>query len=127
MRIRWVRVVVTAFLLEAFLIALTIPLAATVGIEAILPYVPVVLFVTGFLSGWWIARKVVSLFVLHGILVGIVATLIYLGLVFSQSGSLMPVIEMYGPFLFFASNAARLLGCAAGAYTGSRRRRAELA
>jgi hypothetical protein len=127
MRIHWVRVVLTAFLLEAVLIALTIPLAATVGIEGVLPYVPIMLFVTGFLACWWIARKVGSLFVLHGILVGVVATLIYLGLVFGQFGSLMPVLEMYGPFLFFVSHAARFLGCAAGAYTGSLRRRAELA
>ena len=42
-----------------------------------------------------------------------IATAIYLGLVFA-SGSLTQVFELYGPFVFLLANGLRLLGGIAG-------------
>ena len=122
MRIYLMRTVGAAFLVELVLVALTIPVAALFGMDAFLPFVPVTCLAVGFPFGWWAARKLQSGFVLQGTLVGIVATLIYFGLVLGQFGSVKPVFELYGPFLFFLSHAAKILGCAAGAYACGRRR-----
>lgn len=122
MKIHWLRVVIAAVLFEVALIAITIVVAQFMEIEAFLPVVPAVVFVVGFPFGMWAVRKAASGFVLHGTLVGIVATFIYLALVLSQYGSLTPVIDMYGPVSFFLANALKILGCAAGAYAVGRRR-----
>jgi hypothetical protein len=79
-------------------------------------------FVVGFPFGMWVVRTVASGFVLHGALLGVVATLIYFGLIISQSGSITPVIDAYGPVSFFLANALKILGCVAGAYVAGRRR-----
>lgn len=122
MKIRWMRVVVTAILFEVVLFAITVLLSLFIEVEAVLVFVPVFVFVVGFPFGMWIARKLSSGFVLHGALVGVVATLIYLGLLLGQFGSLTPVVEMYGPVSFFLANALKILGCVAGAYAGGRSR-----
>ena len=122
MKIRWIRIVVAAVLFEVALIALTVVVSLFMPVEAFLSYVPAVVFVVGFPFGMWVVRKAASGFILHGTLVGVVATLIYLALVLGQFGSLTPVIEMYGPVSFFLANALKILGCVAGAYAQSRRR-----
>ena len=122
MKIHWARVVVAAVLFEVVLIAMTIVSTQFVEMEALLPFVAPVAFVVGYPFGMWVARKLARGFVLHGTLVGVVATLIYLGLVLGQFGSLTPVIDMYGPVNFFLANALKILGCVAGAYAASRRR-----
>jgi hypothetical protein len=117
---RWIRIIVFAVLYEVALIAITIPFALYIAMESLVVFVPPVLFVVGLPFGLWTVRKVKSGFVLHGALVGVVATLIYLGLILGQYGSLTPVIELYGPFLFFLANAMKVVGCSAGAYAGGR-------
>lgn len=124
MKVQWVRVIVAAVLYEVVLFAITIAMTLFVPIEALLPYVPAVVFVVGFPFGMWAAKKLASGFVLHGTLVGIVATLIYFALILGQLGSITPVIEMYGPVPFFLANALKILGCVAGAYAAGRRREA---
>jgi hypothetical protein len=123
MKIYWMRVVAAAFLVELVLVALTIPLLAVVTMQVLVPFVAPVCAIVGFPFGWWAVRRAQSGFVLHGTLVGIVATLIYLGLIFGQAGSLTPVIAVYGPFWFFLANAAKILGCVAGAFVSGRRRK----
>src|SRR6476620_7519514 len=98
MKIYWIRVVAAAFLLEVALVAVTIPLLAVVSMQTLVPYVGPVCAIVGFPFGWWSARKAQSGFVLHGALVGIVATIIYLGLILGQNGSLKPAIDVYGTF-----------------------------
>jgi hypothetical protein len=122
MKIHWIRVLVAAALLEVALVAITLAISLFMEVRAFLPFVPVVVFVVGFPFGMWIARKLAAGFVLHGTLVGIVATLIYLGLVLGQFGSLRPTIDAYGPFPFFLANAMKILGCVAGSYAAGRRR-----
>jgi hypothetical protein len=123
MKIYWIRVVAAAFLLEVALVAVTIPLLAVVSMQTVVPYVGPLCAIVGFPFGWWSARKSQSGFALHGTLVGIVATAIYLGLILSQNGSLKPVIDVYGPFLFFLANAAKIAGCIAGSFACGRRKR----
>jgi hypothetical protein len=122
MKIQWIRVIVAAILFEVVLVAVTLVISLFVPVEEILQFVPPVVFVVGFPFGMWVARKAAAGFVLHGTLVGVVATLIYLALVLGQAGSLTPVIEMYGPVTFFLANALKILGCVAGAYAEGRRR-----
>jgi hypothetical protein len=122
MKIHVIRILVAAVLFEVALIAITIVVSLFMPVEAFLPYVPAVVFIVGFPFGMWVARKPAAGHVLHGTLVGIVATIIYLGLVLGQFGSLTPVIEMYGPVSFFLANALKILGCVAGAYAAGRRR-----
>ena len=126
MRIHWIRAVVAGFLVELVLVALTIPITALVSMETLVPFVPPLCAVVGFPFGWWAARKSQSGFVLQGTLVGIVATAIYLGLVLGQLGSIKPAIELYGPFLFFLANAAKIIGCMAGAFACGRRRKTNM-
>jgi hypothetical protein len=124
MKIHWIRILVAAFLFEAVLVVLTIPFAALFGMEPLLPYVPAVCFIVGYPFGAWAARKAESGILLHGLLVGIVASIIYFALILAQMGSVQPVVEMYGPVLFYLANALKILGCVAGAYVGGRRRAA---
>src|SRR5262245_36900079 len=105
MKIYWIRVVAAAFLVELVLVALSVHLLAVVTMQALVPFVGPLCAIVGFPFGWWAVRKAQSAFVLHGMLVGIVATLIYLGLIFGQAGSLKPAIAVYGPFWFFLANA----------------------
>jgi len=127
MKIRWIRAVTAAVLVEVALVILTIPVTAVFSMEAFVPFVPAVCFAVGFPFGWWATRKSESGFVMQGMIVGIAATLIYFGLILSQFGSLKPAIDVYGPFLFVLANAAKILGCVAGAVVCGRRRVAVLA
>jgi len=122
MRIHWIRVLAAAVLLEVALIVITLGLALFVEVQAILPFVAPVVFIVAFPFGMWVARKPLAGFVLHGAMVGVVATLIYFAIVIAQLGSLKPAIEAYGPVSFFLANALKILGCMAGAYAGGRGR-----
>lgn len=123
MKIRWLRAIVVAFLYEVALFALTILLTTFATMEQIVPWVPVLVFVMGFPFGLWAARPLVTAQVLHGFLVGIVATLIYFGLVLALSGgSIRPVYELYGPALFFLSNTFKIAGCVAGGWAAGKLR-----
>jgi hypothetical protein len=123
-RIHWARVVVAGILIEVVLIAMTIPLVAVFGEQfmaerAFLVGVPILVFVVGFLFGWWLGRKVPRP-MLHGLLAGIVATVIYLGLILASSGSLEPAIAVYGLPLFVFANGMRIAGCIIGGAAGAR-------
>ena len=123
MKVRWLRILVAAFVYEVALIALTIPLTFFIAMEDLVPAVPAIVLVVGFPFGMWVARTLTSGFVVHGILVGIVATAMYLGLILATSGgSLQPVIDLYGPVAFFLANALKVAGCAVGAYVAGRKR-----
>ena len=121
-RIHWGRVVIGAILVEVSLIVTTVPVALVFGPTAFFAVVPPACFAMGFLFAFWVARKVESRFILHGTMVGMIATAIYIGLWLGQSGSIMPAIELYGPFLFILSNGLRILGCVAGAAFAERKR-----
>jgi putative membrane protein (TIGR04086 family) len=79
-KIHWVRAVFGGFLAEVLVIALVIPIALKFGQEPLLYVAPIASLISCFLFGLWVARGVESRFVLHGLLVGVVATLIYVAL-----------------------------------------------
>lgn len=115
MSIRWMRVILGALLLEVVLVVTLVPLSF-VNMTLFLTAVPIGVFVFGYLVSWWILRKVPSP-ILHGALIGIVATAMYLGLVFAQPGGYTAAIGTYGVPLFWFSQAMRIAGCVAGGAT----------
>ena len=122
-RIDWGRIVAGAFLVELVLFVVLIPIGIVVmpaggamtDSTIFLMSVPIGLFVLGAAVTAWILRRVAARRLLHGTLIGIVATLIYFGLCAVQPGGVAAVIAGYGPPLFWLSQALRVGGCAAGA------------
>jgi hypothetical protein len=121
MKLRWGRIIGGAFLLEFVLFLTLVPLLVTLDISVAAPLVAAGCLVFGFLVSWWILRKVQAGHVLHGTLIGVFATAIYILLVMAQPGGLASVVSMYGPFWFYTANAVRILGCAAGGFACARR------
>ena len=120
MQIHWRRVVLGALLLELVLFVVLVPIVA-INQTAFLIAVPIGCFVFGYLVTRWLLRKVSSAWVLHGALVGVVATAMYFGLVVMQPGGIPEVVAMYGAALFYFSQAMRIAGCVAGAAHQQRR------
>ena len=110
----WGRIIAGAILLELALIVVFVPLLAIYDIATLGPYVAAGCVVFGFAFGWWTVRKVRSRRLLHATLVGVVATLIYLGLCATQPGGIATVAAAYGTTLFVLGNGLRILGAAAG-------------
>src|SRR6202795_2179480 len=76
-RIHWLRVLLGGFLAEVSVIAIVIPVSLLFGKQAV-PYAALLAsLLTCFLFALWVGRRIDSRFVLHGILVGVVPTLIY--------------------------------------------------
>jgi hypothetical protein len=67
----------------------------------------------------WLLRQVSSARLLHGALVGILATAMYFGLVFASPDGLAGAVAIYGAPLFYASKGLRIAGCMAGAIRSS--------
>ena len=83
-QIRWGRVLLGGFLAEALLVAIAIPVAMKWGQHPLIYIAPVGSLVLCFLFALWVGRRVESRFVLHGALVGVVATAIYLALTLAR-------------------------------------------
>ena len=101
-QVRWPRVVIAGFLVEVGL--------AVTGI----PLVPL-------LIAWLATRKVPSARVLHGLLIGVVATVLYFALVISVS-SVAEASATYGLPLFILVNALRVGSATAGGFLAERQR-----
>lgn len=114
LRIRWLRVLIGGLFVEASLFAVVIPVLKTFGQHALLYVVPVASLVMSFVFGLWVGRRVESRFVLHGMLVGIVATLLYVGMTRAQPE----------PFAYLLAHGLKMLGGAAGGFVAGHRREA---
>lgn len=114
MRIRWIRVVLGAILLELVLLVTLVPVSF-VDMTAFFIAVPIGCFAFGYLVTWWLLRKMSTDLLLHGALVGVVATAMYFALASSQPDGIKATIAVYGPTLFWTVNALRVAGCVAGA------------
>jgi hypothetical protein len=121
MKINWVRIVLGALLLEVVLFAVLVPLSL-VNLTLFLVTVPIGCFVLAALVTSWLLRKTPTDLILHGTLVGIVATVMYFGLVFGSPDGLAGTVALYGTLLFWFSQAMRIAGCVAGAAHQHRRR-----
>jgi putative membrane protein (TIGR04086 family) len=111
-RIHWVRALIGGFLAEAAVFVVVIPVLLTVGQRPLLYVAPVASLVMCFLFAIWVGRRLESRFVLHGILVGIVATLIYVVLTRAKPE----------PPAYLLAHALKILGGAAGGLVASRQR-----
>jgi hypothetical protein len=116
-KLRWGWVVAGAVILEVALIILFIPILRFVEISRIAPFAGIGTFGLGFLVSRWVVRKVPGRRLLHGVLIGILATIIYVGLCMTNpDGGIAAVIAMYGPVLFVVGNGLRIVGTTAGAW-----------
>jgi len=111
-RIHWIRALIGGFLAEAAVFVVVIPVVMTAGQHPLLYVAPVASLVMCFLFAIWVGRGLESRFVLHGILVGAVATLIYVALTRAQPE----------PPAYLLAHALKLLGGAAGGFVAGRRR-----
>jgi hypothetical protein len=121
-RLRWGWIVAGAVILEVGLIIFFIPMLRFTDISRLAPFAGIGTFGLGFLVSWWVVRKVPGRRLLHGALIGVLATIIYVGLCMTNpDGGIASVVAMYGPVLFVVGNGLRIVGTMAGAwYYGSR-------
>ena len=104
-RIRWLRIVGAAILVEVVLLAIAIPLNKSADGRAVLLAIVIPLCVAGtFIGGWWAARGASRLFLIHGLLVGALAALIY--------GALTWKVSL--PAAYIVANSLKLAGGAMG-------------
>ncbi len=120
MRIHWLRVALAALVVEIVLLGIAVPLnMSESGQRALLVLVVPMCVFGAFLGGWWAAKGAGSLFLLHGLLVGVVAALIY--------GALTLKVTL--PTAYIVANYLKLIGGAAGGLVARslHRKKAELA
>jgi putative membrane protein (TIGR04086 family) len=111
-RIHWGRIVLAAFLTELAIFAVFIPFLVKYGEQPARYLVPPLALVMTFLFSVWAGKKIESRFVLHGVLVGIVATLMYVALTLAQPE----------PFIYIVAHALKIVGGAAGGRVAEKRR-----
>lgn len=116
MSIHWLRVLLGGVLIEVVLAIVLIGGFAAAGVNiaarvsaASALVIGIGCFAAAFLLVLWLCRGIQHHLVLHGFLMGLVATLIYLGLV-AGSGQMSTALAAYGPATFVIVNAARLAG-----------------
>jgi putative membrane protein (TIGR04086 family) len=111
--IHWLRVLLAGFLAEVLVIALVIPPALLVGKNTLTYTAPLASLLACFTFSIWVGRRLNSRFILHGILVGVVATLIYVAL--TRGGPEPPA--------YLVAHALKLLGGATGGFVAARRQK----
>jgi ABC-type proline/glycine betaine transport system permease subunit len=109
--IRWGWVLLGGFLAELVIFAIVIPLSFLAGQGSLLYSAPSASFLAAFAFGLWVARKSPRQRVLHGILVGIVATLIYIGISLGRPE----------PIAYVVAHVLKVLGGAAGGFVALKR------
>lgn len=114
--IHWFRVLLAGFLAEVSVIALVLPIASFTGKNTLTYTAPVASLLACFLFAIWVGRSLTSQFVLHGVLVGVVATLIYVAL--TRGGP--------EPLAYLIAHALKLLGGATGGLVAARRQKSPL-
>ena len=110
--IHWARILVGGLLAEVALILAIVPLGLRLGDNFLHYAAPPGSFIMCFLGAFWVCRRTESHFILHGILVGVVAALIYVGLTRAQPE----------PLAYLLAHALKLVGGACGGFVAQRRR-----
>jgi hypothetical protein len=108
--IHWIRILIGGFLAEAAVFVVVIPIFKISGPRALTYAAAAASLVMCFLFALWVGRPLESRFVLHGILVGVVATLLYVGLTLARPE----------PFAYLVAHGLKILGGAAGGLVAAR-------
>ena len=111
MNIHWGRSLLGGFLAELAVFIIVIPVYLLLGQRALLYAAPAASLVMCFAFAVWVARRLHSLFVVHGILVGIVATLLYVALTRAHPE----------PVAYLIAHGLKIAGGAAGGFVAGRR------
>ena len=119
------RVIVGAVALEVILAAtFTILIFVWPGPGSILAVLgPLTTFAVAYLVGVWAARRFPSRFALHGALIGVFATVLYLLWLVVSVGIPVAITMQGGPARFYLGQAIRIVGCVTGAMVRGRKNR----
>jgi hypothetical protein len=128
MKIHWLRVLLGGFLIEVVLAVALVGGFALAGVDltkGISTTSAVIIgigcFAAAFVVVLWLARPIANHLVLHGFLMGVVATVLYVGMV-AGAGQWSSALAGYGPTTFFVVNGLRLLGAVVGGMVCERSR-----
>lgn len=114
MSIKWGRILLIAFLMEIVLFVVAVPLTLNGARRVALYVVPPLALIVTYAFTVWLGRGFASRFVLHGVLIGVVGTLMYVGLTRARPE----------PWQYIVANALKVVGGAAGEVVLARRRQA---
>jgi len=121
----WGRIALGGFLVELVLMALSVPVFIWGSETAVLSIGVIGSLVATFLFGIWVARRAASRQVLHGVLVGVVAMLIY-GVIFAVATRFAPPEQQTEaqPMIYYVvGHGFKLLGGALGGLVAARQPR----
>ena len=104
MGIQWGRILLAGFLMELVLIAIAIPLTLSGAADALNYVIPPASFIVTFGITVWLGRKFASKPVLHGVLIGIAGSLMYVALTRAAPE----------PWPYLLAHALKIAGGAAG-------------
>src|SRR5215471_21571600 len=107
---RWGRIVLAAFAMEVMLIAIALVLVASRHQSALFYVIPPASLISTFAVSIWLLRPVQSRLVMHGSLVGIVGSLMYVALTRAQPE----------PWQYVLAHALKVIGGAFGGYVIAR-------
>jgi putative membrane protein (TIGR04086 family) len=121
---RWLRSILGGILAEMLVLVLILPVALAVGFDlstgdpssvppALNAAIVVASFAAPLLLTQWVARRLTSQFVLHGVLVGFTAFAIYM-IPMTLSGETQPLV-------YWIAHAMKILGGVAGGVVAARR------
>jgi hypothetical protein len=133
MKIQWLRVLLGGFLIEVILAVVLLGGFAVVGIDlakgistGVATIIGAGCFLAAFIVALWLGRGVVQGNTLHGFLMALVATVLYVALV-AGAGQWSSALAGYGTVTFVIVNGLRLVGGALGGMLSQRQRRPVLA
>ena len=106
----WGRILLGGLLAEVALILAIVPLGLHFGDKFLHFAAPPGSFVMCFLAALWVCRRIESHFILHGVMLGVVAALIYVAFTRAQPE----------PFAYIVAHALKLAGGACGGIVARR-------
>jgi hypothetical protein len=116
MSIQWGRILLAAFLMEVVLFAIAVPLFLSGAGNTLVYVVPPAALIVTFAITLWLGRRIQSRLVLHGVLIGIAGTLMYIAL--TRAGS--------EPWQYLVAHVLKVVGGAAAGLVLVRRKAAPI-
>ncbi len=119
MIINWKRIVIAGIWSEFLLLAIYMP-AKIYAVPAFPAIAILAMLGSMFLGGLWAVRKIDSRFLLHGVLVGIIANVVFYVPLFTLVPIFWPNESIGGLLEHIFAAAIKILGAAIGSYVGGR-------